>query len=61
MEVINVPIPKSDTVFLITNSNVRHDLASSEYSVRRQTCEEVAKKMKKKSLRDVTLAELDSK
>lgn len=57
----NIRIPTMDCVFLIINSNVHHELASSEYSVRRKTCEEVAQKLKKKSLRDVTLAELDSK
>lgn len=61
MDIVNVTIPASTCVFLIVNSNVHHELASSEYSVRRQTCEEVAKKLKRKSLRDVTLAELNSK
>lgn len=57
---MNVTIPASNCVFLIVNSNVHHELASSEYSVRRQTCEEVAKKFNRKSLRDVTLVELNS-
>ena len=60
-DVTNIPIPKSDIKFLIINSNVHHNLATSEYSVRRQTCENVAKKMLKKSLRDATLTDLDSK
>ncbi|XP_065226613.1 galactokinase-like [Planococcus citri] len=58
-DVTNVPIPKSDIKFLIINSNVHHNLATSEYSVRRQTCEDVAKKMQKKSLREATLTDLE--
>ncbi|XKL67242.1 hypothetical protein PGB90_010662 [Kerria lacca] len=59
LDITNTKIPESDCIFLIINSNVHHELASSEYSVRRQTCEEVAKKLKRKSLRDITLAELN--
>ncbi|KAK7600950.1 hypothetical protein V9T40_008391 [Parthenolecanium corni] len=59
LHIMNVTIPASNCVFLIVNSNVHHELASSEYSVRRQTCEEVAKKFNRKSLRDVTLVELN--
>lgn len=53
-----VPLNNPDVAVLITNSNVRHELSSSEYPARRRHCEEVAKAMGKKALRDVTMGEL---
>jgi galactokinase len=46
---------------LITNSNVHHELGSSEYPVRRRQCEEAAQILKKESLRKVTGDELAGK
>ena len=46
---------------LITNSNVKHDLGSSEYPLRRAQCEEAAKVLGKTKLRDATLQELKGK
>jgi galactokinase len=43
---------------LVTNSNVHHDLGTSEYPVRRRQCEEAARIMKKPSLRTATKEEL---
>ena len=45
-------------VFVIANTNVKHELTGSEYSTRRKQCEEAAKLMGKKSLRDLTAEEL---
>lgn len=50
-----------DVKVLITNSNVRHELSNSEYPLRRQNCEEAAKIMGKKSLRDATMEDVQSK
>ena len=47
-----------DVVFVIANTNVKHELTGSEYSTRRKQCEEAAKQMGKESLRDITFDEL---
>ena len=47
-----------DVTVVIANTNVRHELTGSEYSDRRRQCEEAAKSLGKKSLRDVTFEEL---
>lgn len=54
------PIELNDYTLLLCNSNVDHNLASSEYNIRRSQCEEGVSLLKKyysevKSLRDVTL------
>lgn len=43
---------------LITNTNVHHNLAESEYSNRKKQCEKAAQVLGK-SLRDVTRVELE--
>lgn len=55
------PFPLSDpeVSVLVTNSNVKHQLEGSEYSNRRKQCEHVATFLGKKSLRDVTIEELE--
>ena len=53
-----VQLSDPSVVFLIANSNVKHELTGSEYSVRRKQCEEAAKLLGKKSLRDVSCEEL---
>lgn len=55
-----VPIVSEDCVFVVTNSNVKHELASSEYAARRRNCEQVATMLGKSSLRDVSMRELES-
>ncbi|XP_071452067.1 galactokinase-like [Hetaerina americana] len=55
-----VPMDDSNLLICIINSNVRHQLSSSEYPVRRQQCEDACKILKKKSLRDATMEELKS-
>lgn len=53
-----VPIKATNLSILITNSNVRHELTGTEYSSRRQLCEEAARRLKKPSLRFVTIEDL---
>jgi galactokinase len=47
-----------NVAIVITNSNVKHELVGTEYSDRRKSCENAAKLLNKKSLRDVSLEEL---
>uniref|UniRef100_A0A1I8J4T8 Galactokinase n=1 Tax=Macrostomum lignano TaxID=282301 RepID=A0A1I8J4T8_9PLAT len=60
MRVTQVPFQNPHVVVLITNSNVRHNLGSSEYPVRRQQCEAASKAMGKRSLRLCTLEDLEA-
>lgn len=55
------PVPLADPglVILITNSNVKHSLTGSEYPTRRRQCEEAASVLRKASLRDATLKDLE--
>ncbi len=59
------PLPlKSDVRMLICNTMVDHHIASGEYNVRRSECEQGVRQLATaipglKSLRDLTLAELD--
>lgn len=59
------PVELGDFHFLLINSNVTHNLASSEYNVRKQQCDEGVRLIKRKfpqtrSLRDVSLSQLDA-
>lgn len=54
-----MPLSDPKLAVLITNSNVRHSLGSSEYPLRRRQCEEVARALGKDSLREVQLEELE--
>uniref|UniRef100_A0A8C4QS56 Galactokinase 1 n=1 Tax=Eptatretus burgeri TaxID=7764 RepID=A0A8C4QS56_EPTBU len=47
-----VPMKESNVVVLITDSGVRHELASSEYGVRQQECQVAAKALGLPSLRE---------
>ncbi|MBZ3870657.1 Galactokinase [Sciurus carolinensis] len=60
LETSLVPLSDPKLAVLITNSNVRHSLGSSEYPLRRHQCEEVAKALGKESLREVRLEELEA-
>jgi galactokinase len=56
-----VPVPHQDKyVFVVTNSNVKHEHASNEYSNRKSSCEQVASLLAKSSLRDISMRELES-
>jgi galactokinase len=55
-----LPLPPPDQAsWLIIDTGVRHELASSEYAERRATCEAAAAVLDLDSLRDATLAMLD--
>lgn len=49
-----VPLDDRVVSVLVINSNVRHELTGSEYPDRRRQCEEAAKALQVKSLRDAT-------
>jgi len=55
----DAPIPE-DLVLFIVNSNVKRGLVDSEYNLRREQCEKVAKSFGVSALRDVSLDELNS-
>lgn len=52
-------IPDDLTLFIV-NSNVKRGLVDSEYNLRRQQCEQVAKYFDVSTLRDVSLEQLNS-
>jgi len=56
-----VPLQDPGVVVLITNSNVKHNLGSSEYPRRRAHCEEVSAMLGKPFLRDATMEDLHAK
>lgn len=58
LETKAVHIPENISIMII-NSNVKHALVDGAYNTRREQCEEAARIMGKKALRDATLAELD--
>src|SRR5215471_9037981 len=49
-----VPMNDPSVALLIINTNVKHELSGGEYAERRAQCEEAAKKLGVKSLREVT-------
>lgn len=53
-----IKLTDSKVTILITNTNVKHKLAESQYSNRKKQCEIAAKVVGKSSLRDVTLDDL---
>ncbi|XP_061565153.1 galactokinase [Cololabis saira] len=59
LEATPVPLSDPDLVLLITDSNVKHSLGSSEYPLRRRQCEEAASLLGRDSLRDATLQMLE--
>ncbi len=54
----DAPIPEG-MVILVVNSNVQRGLVDSEYNARRQQCEEVARVLDVRALRDVSLEQLN--
>lgn len=60
-ESTQVPIDTGDTVILVTNSNVKHQLTGSEYPQRRAQCQEAANKLGIPSLRTANIQDLESK
>ncbi len=54
-----VPFTNPDIAVLIINSNVKRELSSSAYPIRRGQCETAAKQLGVAALRDATMAKLD--
>lgn len=54
-----IPLSDPNIVVLITDSNVKHQLTGSEYPTRRKQCQQAALLLKKLSLRDATLEDID--
>ena len=54
-----VPMSDPSVALLIINTNVKHELSGGEYAERRAQCEEAAKNLGVKSLRDVTPEQLE--
>lgn len=57
---INIPFQSEKLAILICNSNVKHELSSSEYPVRRAQCEAALKALNMKSYRDADPNQLDN-
>ncbi|TLU65163.1 galactokinase [Thalassotalea litorea] len=55
----DAPIPAGFS-FVIVNSNVKRGLVDSEYNLRREQCEAVAKHFNVQALRDLTMEQLQS-
>ena len=60
----NVPLDTKDIAVVICDTNVKHDLATSEYNTRRAECEQGVRILKKytpeiEQLRDVSVEELE--
>ena len=54
-----VPMSDPSVALLIINTNVKHELSGGEYAERRAQCEEAARNLGVKSLRDVTAEQLE--
>ena len=54
-----VPLQDPSVALLIINTNVKHELSGGEYAERRAQCEEAARNLGVKSLRDVTVDQLE--
>jgi galactokinase len=53
-----VPMNDPSLALLIVNTNVRHELSTSEYAKRRAQCETAARQLGVASLRDISLAQV---
>lgn len=58
-ETEQVPFLNLDIAVLIINSEVKHELSSGEYGIRRQQCEQAAEQLGVDSLRDYSLELLE--
>ena len=54
-------VPVSTAQFIVCNTMTKHDLAAGEYNRRREECDAAAKYFGRRSLRDVSLNEFESK
>jgi galactokinase len=55
-----VPMDDPSVALLVINTNVKHELSGGEYAERRAQCEEAARNLGVKSLRDVTPEQLEA-
>ncbi|MFN3407569.1 MAG: galactokinase [Limisphaerales bacterium] len=55
-----VPMRSRRVAILVINTNVKHELTGSEYPDRRRQCEEAARALGVKSLRQATLADVNA-
>uniref|UniRef100_A0A6B2E9Y2 Putative galactokinase n=1 Tax=Phlebotomus kandelakii TaxID=1109342 RepID=A0A6B2E9Y2_9DIPT len=55
-----IPLESDELVFLICNSNVKHELSSSEYPTRRKQCAEALAAMGLSSYRDAAVSQLSA-
>ena len=65
LEIKQIPLAIECSMIAVCNTGVKHRLASSEYNRRREECEEGVRLLKQKnpkikSLRDVTVSDIDS-
>lgn len=60
LTVEKIPVPQDSYVFLVINSQVKHEHCGGEYVIRRKSCEQVASLLGKNSLRDICMRELES-
>lgn len=61
-EATAIPLPPPDRLaIVIANTNVHHALATGEYAARRSTCAGAARKLSVSSLRDATIAMVESR
>ena len=61
METEAVPLSDPNIAVVVINSNVKHNLSDSEYPKRRKRCEDAAKILGVKSLRDASISLLEGK
>jgi galactokinase len=54
-----VELDDPNVAVLVINSNVKHELTGSEYPERRAACEEAARRLGVKALRDISSSELE--
>lgn len=56
-----IPFAMTNVVILTTNSGVKHELTGSEYPTRKKQSQQAAMLLKKLSLRDATLEDIECK
>ena len=59
-QIEQIPLTDPAITVLIINTNVKHELSGGEYAERRGQCESAARRLGVASLRDATLAQLES-
>ena len=59
-QIEQIPLTDPAITVLIVNTNVKHELSGGEYAERRGQCESAARRLGVASLRDATLAQLES-